>query len=129
VKQVHLIVLYLIIYFKKFQSITFFIKLIDSLLTPVYCFYIYFPTTTKNGVYPTVKYGRRNQIMDIEISHICPRSSCFDTVEFHIRGSWLRIPTNFFGEFYFRHINCSEWTFLHRKLSIIWLSPMSVTYV
>jgi hypothetical protein len=56
------------------------------LLTPVYCFYIYFLTTTKDGVYPTVNVGRGNKDTDFMIRHVCPVWPSFDAVELHIRG-------------------------------------------
>jgi len=50
-------------------------------------------------------------------------------MELQKSGSWVRQSTIFCREFHIRHTSCSEWTFLYRKLNIIYLSPLSVTYV
>jgi len=71
VKQLHLIMLYLIIYFKQFRFCNFFIYQINTFTTyPSLYISIYFLTTTKNGVCLYVKVGRGNEtgIMSLEIS-------------------------------------------------------------
>ena len=87
-KQVHLIVLYRIIYLKQFQFYAFFICQINAL--PTYSsllFNIYFFSTNKNGVYLTVKVNRGNKNMDFLIRHLCLESPSFDAVEFRLRGA------------------------------------------
>ena len=70
-KQLHLIMLYLIIYFKQFRFCNLFIYQINTFTTYSSLYIsIYFLTTTKNGVCLYVNIGRGNEtgIMSLEMS-------------------------------------------------------------
>ena len=128
-KQAHLIMLYLIIYSKQFQFCNFlFIKLIHSLLSAVLCLVFTSLPLPRMGFIYMLKLveGTKTWILRLGMSvrnRLLWRSGASN------KWSWVRQSTISCHEFYFRHTSCNEWSFIYRKLNIIWLSSLSVTYV